>query len=142
MGQSTWHDGVLRYIQTVFSDIHIEWPALILALVIPLMIIYCRNESRVRRLQKFRDFIESYPKSFTKRSPDDTSVPDPSLEFVKSKYLADVKVPPNEWDSFQNTPFSDQIQKVMRYSRAFGNPQRPPIKIVPKPVHPKLCMTG
>lgn len=120
MAQYSLRDIYIQHIQPVVSDIEVKWPALILALAIPFLIIYCRNESRVRRLQKFRDFIESYPLSFTQR-PDTTTVPDPSLEFVKSKYLADVKIPTDELRIIHNEPFAVQIQKVMQYARAFGN---------------------
>jgi hypothetical protein len=47
---------------------------------------------------------------------------DPSLEFVKSKYMADAYVPAKHQDEFNAAGSRAKIQMLIRYSRVIGNP--------------------
>ncbi|MDH4412470.1 MAG: hypothetical protein QE484_04145 [Rhizobium sp.] len=66
--------------------------ALALAVLTPVLFIYARNEMRQKRLLVIRDFLTSYPAT-TKPSQeknDDNSYINPSVEFVRSKYVQGV----------------------------------------------------
>lgn len=126
MGQwlSILHEhGLPAALAAAEDSIDIRWPILLLAILTPLLIIYCRNESRVRRLKMIQDFIEAYPST---EAPDYRSdyegAQDPSLEFVKSKYMADVRLSRAMSEEFQSAGPTEQIQIIIRATRGLGNP--------------------
>ncbi|KQW28749.1 hypothetical protein ASE36_09635 [Rhizobium sp. Root274] len=59
-----------------------------LAVLTPVLFIYARNEMRLKRLLIIRDFLTSYPATAKpQENPDDGSYLNPSVEFVRSKYV-------------------------------------------------------
>jgi hypothetical protein len=118
-----WNEsGFLAAFDAVLRSMSIDWIPLLLAAMTPIMIIYCRNESRLRRLKKFQDFAESYPTTeFADGRPGQRDR-DPSLEFVKSKYLSDARIPADKWEQFTQANLGAQIQMILRTSRSIGNP--------------------
>ncbi|MDE1158704.1 MAG: hypothetical protein PW791_10585 [Neorhizobium sp.] len=110
--------GFLAVADSLLANMTFRWQALLMAVITPALIIYCRNESRLKRLKKFQDFTDSY-------STDDKSQPsgsDPSLEFVKSKYLSEASIPGDQWEAFQSAPLSKKIHMVLTTARGIGNP--------------------
>jgi hypothetical protein len=51
--------GLLAAIIAAEDNVDLHWPVLLLAILTPLLIIYCRNESRIRRLKMLQDFMEA-----------------------------------------------------------------------------------
>lgn len=106
---------------SLFNGWEFSWGFLLLSLAAPVLVILSRNEARIRRLKNLQDFIEAYPSS-----PDtgDTSqdARDPSLEFVKSKYMADAYVPRKYQADFEKGSSREKIQLLIRHGRMFGNP--------------------
>jgi hypothetical protein len=130
---TVWHEkGLLPAMDAIFSGVH--WHGghglpFLAAILTPLLIIYCRNEARNRRLRKIQDLIRSYPstddgrsgKDGKKSKPHDAADTNPSLEFVKSKYLADIRISRKDVDDFANTDTNGKIKIILRTARAFGN---------------------
>ena len=64
--------------------------ALLLALVAPILLVYARHEILIRRLRTILDFMQSFKLYGT--SDDKGGRYNPSFEFVKSKYVSDIKI--------------------------------------------------
>jgi hypothetical protein len=107
-------------IVALFADVRLS--AMALALFVPILLLYSRNEIRVRRLRTISDFIGTYPA--TKVHHDDGSDGgNPSLEFVASKYIADLITPKasshtRKWDADKMV---EEIETAIRSSRTIGN---------------------
>lgn len=74
----------MQTIATIVSWIGSDWFALLFALLVPWMIIYATHEIRFRRLRLIMD----YEVSFASKPGTGNN---PSFEFVKSKYISDIK---------------------------------------------------
>jgi hypothetical protein len=127
-----WHEkGLIPAFDAVFAGAGAgwQWLPLLAAILTPLLIIYCRNEARNRRLRKIQDLIRSYPstddskypKSQKKPANHDAADTNPSLEFVKSKYLADIRIARKDAEDFAKTDTNGKIKIILRTARAFGN---------------------
>lgn len=115
--------GLLAAIIAAEDNVDLHWPVLLLAILTPLLIIYCRNESRIRRLKMLQDFMEAYPTTDdVKNRSDYEGAQDPSLEFVKSKYMADVRLSRASSEDFRRASSTEQIQIIIRATRGLGNP--------------------
>ncbi len=105
-----------------------DWFSLLTALSIPLLLIYGRNEIRSRRLRVISSFVSSYPATSNKGpiAPGEKPGINPSLEFVTTKYLADLR----EFDQNADRPYGAtkdaaelllEIETRIRKSKLFGN---------------------
>lgn len=130
------YSGILQYIAPIYrfawvaaladwlSQRHFSWFNFSAALAGPLLVIMSRNESRIRRLKNLQDFIEAYPsadRAKKDRNSPTTDNRDPSLEFVKSKYLADAYVPKKYRNQFDDGDSRAKIRILIRHSRAIGS---------------------
>lgn len=108
------------FVTALLADVRLS--ALALALFVPILLLYSRNEIRVRRLRTISDFIATYPA--TKLHHDDgTEGGNPSLEFVASKYISDLITPKassntRKWDAEKMV---EEIETAIRSSRTIGN---------------------
>ena len=95
----------------LFSSI--DWIALVIALLGPLLIFAARNEVRLRRLRQIQDFYVNF--SSEKGSASNTAASrlgtNPSFEFVRSKYTADLVFP--EKDKFDALPEADKLRQFI-----------------------------
>lgn len=66
------------------------WIGLAIALVTAFALIFGRYEIRLRRLRLIRDYVKTFP--VLEPSEDGISSTNPSFEFVRSKYAADITV--------------------------------------------------
>jgi len=111
---------LLGLIKTVFADVRLS--ALTLALFVPILLLYSRNEIRVRRLRMISDFIATYPNTKLHHEAGPAGG-NPSLEFVASKYIADLTTPKassstRKWDAEKMV---EEIETAIRSSRSIGN---------------------
>jgi hypothetical protein len=110
------------------SHYHNHWIALIIALFIPVLMIFARNEVRNRRLRMISDFIASYPTT-KPASPEAAALTgsppslgnNPSLEFVASKYTSDLQKTPKIQLWMNATETVTEIEELIQKSRIFGN---------------------
>lgn len=65
----------------------INWIALISAIIAPFLVLFSRNEIRLRRLRQLQDFEDRYQLS---KDKDKDPERNPTFEFVLSKYTADL----------------------------------------------------
>ncbi|WP_430257178.1 hypothetical protein [Neorhizobium sp. IRS_2294] len=93
----------------------IDWIALVIALLGPLLIFAARNEVRLRRLRQIQDFHTNFGTDKNKKdgtgntqSPLDTN---PSFEFVRSKYTADLVLP--EQEKFDKLPEAEKLRQFI-----------------------------
>jgi hypothetical protein len=93
--------------------------ALLVAVATPLLFIYARHEMRNRRLLIIRDFLTSFPQTFASGEKGPTSV-NPSLEFVRSKYVQDLPIALREEIGFDQLPPVQQITAILGKIR-FGS---------------------
>ncbi|MCK8778648.1 hypothetical protein M0654_01510 [Rhizobium sp. NTR19] len=108
------------------TDDPFRWIALAIAILVPIILIFARNEIRAHRLRVIADFIVSYPatKPEEKGSDDTTGTStsyNPSLEFVTSKYVSDLQPEPDVYVRRSADETARDIQKLVRRSRMFGN---------------------
>ncbi|MDI7863837.1 hypothetical protein MRS76_17945 [Rhizobiaceae bacterium n13] len=97
--------------------------ALTIALLTPVLLIFGRREMRYRRLLRLRNLIASYP-TISERSRtglDDYEDRNPSFEFVKSKYLADMQIELGDETSKANITPRDEIERAIALARRFGS---------------------
>lgn len=87
--------------------------ALLIAVATPLLFIYARHEMRNRRLLIIRDFLTSFPKT-TVSDVDGPATVNPSLEFVRSKYVQDLPLALREEINF------DQLSPVQQITAILG----------------------
>lgn len=129
---SDWHTGgVLATIANFYHRITpIHWMPLLLAIFIPVLLIYGRNEIRVRRLRIISAFVSSYPATRDRDSRRNTDAADsdpkatgrnPSLEFVTSKYLSDLREPEEQSRNKNSEGLIQEIEDHIRSSKIFGN---------------------
>lgn len=92
--------------------------AIYIAIGTVLTLIYGRYEIRLRRLRMIRDYIKAFPT--TAKTPENFGL-NPSLEFVRTKYSADVG--PDE-DTTDESPEGviKQINATIKATRLFFNP--------------------
>ncbi|MCS3740434.1 hypothetical protein [Rhizobium sp. BK661] len=117
---------LLRWLHSELHDLDIQWPVLLLAVFIPLLLIYARNDIRVRRLRIISDFIASYPTTRDQDParagvPSDRPGSNPALEFVTSKYLSDLREPDDQPIRLGSEGLIKEIERRMRSSRIIGN---------------------
>lgn len=95
--------------------------ALALAVLTPTLFIYARNEMRQKRLLVIRDFLTSYPTT-TKPSQDGTkgNYVNPSVEFVRSKYVQGVVRTPEKQKIFDALPPIQQIDTFIAEAKLFA----------------------
>jgi hypothetical protein len=95
--------------------------ALALAVLTPTLFIYARNEMRQKRLLVIRDFLTSYPET-TKRSEDGakgSNYINPSVEFVRSKYVQGVVRTREKQQEFDTLPPIQQIDTFIAEAKLF-----------------------
>jgi hypothetical protein len=112
--------------QVLLALHHVNWMVALLAAFIPFLLIYARNDIRVRRLRTISDFIASYPatrdaKSTTPNGGLPLSGSNPSLEFVTSKYLSDLREPDDQPIRLGSSDLIKEIEQRIRSSRIIGN---------------------
>ncbi|MET0748357.1 MAG: hypothetical protein ABWY49_09205, partial [Rhizobium sp.] len=125
---NAWHDkgllGAFDQLDRSLPNLH--WYPLLLAIFIPLLLIYGRNEIRARRLRVISSFVSSYPTTRDKdsRSADGTvNKPgtNPSLELVTAKYLSDLRDPSQQTRQTDSAGLIQEIESHIRKSKIFGN---------------------
>jgi hypothetical protein len=93
--------------------------ALALAVLTPTLFIYARNEMRQKRLLVIRDFLTSYPE--TAKPPRDGAAGshyiNPSVEFVRSKYVQGVVRTREKQQEFDRLPPIQQIDTFIAEAR-------------------------
>jgi hypothetical protein len=92
----------------------IDWGAMTIAILTPVLLILGRTQVRTRRLRDLHDFIMSYPatEQLAGRNPQTRN---PSLEFVVSKYMSDI-IWPLDWDNGEPS-IVKRIESAMRSGR-------------------------
>lgn len=98
--------------------------AFCMATLTVVLLIFGRYEVRLRRLRMIRDYLKTFPNTMGLSSENGGGI-NPSYEFVRTKYSADIK-----FDSIQETDKQDaekpddvihHIDNVIRATRFFGN---------------------
>ncbi|MBO9124530.1 MULTISPECIES: hypothetical protein [unclassified Rhizobium] len=123
----TDNTGIWQGISSALGHLpHVDWRVALLAVFIPFLLIYARNDIRVRRLRIISDFIASYPttrdaKSARGENNDTKSGSNPSLEFVTSKYLSDLREPTDQPIRLGSSELIKEIEQRIRSSRIIGN---------------------
>ncbi|MGA1803485.1 hypothetical protein [Rhizobium sp. HT1-10] len=125
--------GLLGFADAIIASLpamsRTDWFSLFAALGIPVLLIYARNEIRSRRI--ISSFVSSYPATSdagqtASRGGSEKPGINPSLEFVTTKYLADLR----EFDQKSDLPYPStkdaldllkEIETRIRKSRLFGN---------------------
>jgi hypothetical protein len=123
-----WADGGLKTVgDAVFtSEDPYRWAALAIAVLVPIILIFARNEIRAHRLRVIADFIVSYPAIKPEGNNKDAVAGastgyNPSLEFVTSKYVSDLQPEPDVYTRRSAEDTAKEINKLVRGSRMFGN---------------------
>jgi hypothetical protein len=89
-----------------------------IAVVTVFLLIFGRYEIRLRRLRLIRDYVDTFPNTLGIETIDNTV--NPSFEFVRAKYSADIDVaPPAEPETARSA--KAQIDAVIEAARWFGN---------------------
>lgn len=96
--------------------------ALLVAVLTPIVFIYARYEMRNRRLLIIRDFLTSFPATAagTEASEGRITSVNPSLEFVRSKYVQDLPFTPGDQRDFDARSPADQINMIISRVRFAG----------------------
>ncbi|CDZ55296.1 hypothetical protein [Neorhizobium galegae] len=121
--------GLLGVADFLFKpDDHLKWIALAIAVLIPVILIFARNEIRAQRLRIISDFIASYPTTKDLKEGEqpagslaDSSGNNPSLEFVTSKYVSDLQSEPKVPANQTAEASVREIHELIRRSLLFGN---------------------
>jgi hypothetical protein len=126
--------GVFGAVGTFISQtIGLDPLALLFALLTPTLLLYSRHETRLRRLRAIKDFLRVFGSSEESGTSKDTDpvnqsaargrlVTNPSFEFVKSKYTADLML--NSADgrtSYDDLGELDQINRAIDSVGRFGS---------------------
>lgn len=93
--------------------------AFVIATLTILLLIFGRYEVRLRRLRMIRDYLKTFPNTMG-LSSDSTAGINPSYEFVRTKYSADIKVD-SQTDADKPDDVIHHIDNVIRATRFFGN---------------------
>jgi hypothetical protein len=97
--------------------------AFVIATMTVLLLVYGRYEIRLRRLRMLRDYLKTFPATAGSKNPGAERTLDhdmnPSFEFVRSKYIADISV--KEPRSKEPEDYIAQIDSIIKASRAFLN---------------------
>jgi hypothetical protein len=106
--------GTPKLIAGFLGSIH--WPALVLATLTPFLLLFARYEIRLRRLRAIQDFMVSF--NFLNRDTKDktgeqVSKFNPSCEFVKSKYISDIKISPDDYQKIRNMSDEDKLPRYI-----------------------------
>ncbi|MDO6963913.1 hypothetical protein [Rhizobium alvei] len=117
-GNATWH-----YVSVAFSAFHqtVNIYVLLLAALAPFLLIYSRNELLIKRLRTILDFMQSFKLySNEKQGEAERRGPtqNPSFEFVKSKYVSDIRVSvtdQQELDKIDGEQQSSEEEKLKKY---------------------------
>ncbi|TPP11361.1 hypothetical protein [Rhizobium glycinendophyticum] len=96
--------------------------ALLVAVLTPITFIYARYEMRNRRLLIIRDFLTSFPATAGGKEgvSGQTSGVNPSLEFVRSKYVQDLPFRPGDQRDFDTKSPAEQINIIISRVRFAG----------------------
>lgn len=93
--------------------------AMLVAVMTPLVFVYARYEMRLRRLLIIRDFLMSFP-STASTGPDGRGTINPSVEFVRSKYVQDLRLDRKEQQEFDVLAPTEQINVIIEKIRFAG----------------------
>jgi hypothetical protein len=96
--------------------------ALALAVLTPALFIYARNEMRQKRLLVIRDFLTSYPATTrpSQDQPEGTGYLNPSVEFVRSKYVQGISLSKASSQSGRKLSPVEEIDQYISDARLFG----------------------
>lgn len=93
--------------------------AMLVAVMTPVVFVYARYEMRLRRLLIIRDFLMSFP-STVGTGPDGRGTINPSVEFVRSKYVQDMRLNGKEQETFDRLAPTGQINFIIEKIRFAG----------------------
>lgn len=99
---------------------HINGWALLIAIATPLLVIFVRQEVRIRRIRHIFDFERTFAQIGD--SKDDRRV-NPSFEFVRSKYLSDIETTGILSDTDHQLPTGAQLNELFVRVREQGRRQ-------------------
>ena len=88
-----------------------------------ILLIFGRYEVRLRRLRMIRDYLKTFPNTMGLSSDNGGGI-NPSYEFVRTKYSADIKFDskdPTRQDADNPDDVIHHIDNVIRATRFFGN---------------------
>jgi hypothetical protein len=96
----------------------VNWIALLLAIMTPLLVLFARHEVRLRRLRQIQDFYENFDK---KDSDQKGIATNPSFEFVRSKYTADLRLdePPKDAKSLDERERLEMLVRAAEQRRVY-----------------------
>ncbi|MBL0374858.1 hypothetical protein JJB09_22860 [Rhizobium sp. KVB221] len=132
MDTSTWQAlGAADFLHRHF--IHgINWYAVLLAFLVPVLLIWAKHEILLKRLRAILDFMLSF--QLYDGGNNGNSKPDrynPSFEFVKSKYISDIDISPQQQqvlDSLDGTEDKpnqhaeeDRLKKYIEFATRSGS---------------------
>jgi len=86
--------------------------AMLVAVLTPLVFVYARYEMRLRRLLIIRDFLMSFP-STASIGPGGRGNVNPSVEFVRSKYVQDLRLGSEDQRKFDELSPAEQINFII-----------------------------
>lgn len=97
-----------------------------LSLALPVFIILSRHDARLTRLRNLMAFLKSYPSSDGARDRSQVGCcrdggPDPSVEYVRAKYLADVGLPRDQRLRFQKAQPQEKVAIALQHARIIGH---------------------
>lgn len=127
MGSGGISSGLFGVYQSAVAYLSsIDGIALAFALLTPLLLIYGRHEMRHRRLLTIKDFLQSFPRTLGTGAADAAGTTygntgNPSMEFVRSKYISDIRLDAATQEKFDNSSALDQIMIIVRNARFFGS---------------------
>jgi hypothetical protein len=102
-------------------DMLVNWPLWIsvtIAALTVFLLLFGRYEIRLRRLRMIRDYMRAFPQ--TAGDPDVHIALNPSFEFVRTKYSADVEIEGGLADGTPQQVIAE-INRVIAATRIFGN---------------------
>jgi hypothetical protein len=94
---------------------NVSFYACLISVMTTFLLIYGRYELRIRRLRMIRDYISAFP-----RTASDKDGLNPSFEFVRSKYTADIRTSA-EAEPINQSEVISQIDRSLKAVRFFGN---------------------
>lgn len=92
----------------------VNWVALLFAITTPALILFARHEVRLRRLRRLRQ-IQDFYHNFGKPGDDPKGLAtNPSFEFVRSKYTADLKLSDEEKKEFEEQRETGRLKILIK----------------------------
>ena len=131
-------------ITTIRDFVGLDPVAVLFALMTPLLILFARHEVRLRRLQSIKDFLRAFDPNAVRDPPqavtpaaqlpqilprpdmantsrDARIATNPSFEFVKSKYISDLRITKADGETFDRLNDVEQIDWILRNVGGFGS---------------------